>query len=94
MDAFGMGLVAAMGALATVAGASEDIDSDIGSQSNPNSQVQLAAQVGIPTGFIIRPLQASRHRTLCGAQPHASWLTCLSKAFICLCSSQQSLVLH
>jgi tetrahydromethanopterin S-methyltransferase subunit E len=43
-----MGLVAAMGALATVAGASEDIDSDIGSQSNPNSQVQLAAQVGNP----------------------------------------------
>ncbi|MCJ7444590.1 MAG: tetrahydromethanopterin S-methyltransferase subunit E [Methanotrichaceae archaeon] len=48
MDAFNMGLVAAMGALATVAGASEDIDSDIGSQSNPNSQVQLAAQVGNP----------------------------------------------
>jgi tetrahydromethanopterin S-methyltransferase subunit E len=43
-----MGLVAAMGALATVAGASEDIESDIGSQSNPNSQVQLAAQVGNP----------------------------------------------
>jgi tetrahydromethanopterin S-methyltransferase subunit E len=48
MDAFGMGLVAAIGALATVAGASEDIESDIGSQSNPNSQVQLAAQVGNP----------------------------------------------
>jgi tetrahydromethanopterin S-methyltransferase subunit E len=48
MDAFSMGLVAAMGALATVAGASEDIESDIGSQSNPNSQVQLAAQVGNP----------------------------------------------
>ncbi|OPX77707.1 MAG: Tetrahydromethanopterin S-methyltransferase subunit E [Methanosaeta sp. PtaB.Bin039] len=48
MDALSMGLVAAMGALATVAGASEDIDSDIGSQSNPNSQVQLAAQVGNP----------------------------------------------
>jgi len=30
-----MGLVAAMGALATVAGASEDIDSDIGSQATP-----------------------------------------------------------
>lgn len=48
MDAFSMGLVAAMGALATVAGASEDIESDVGSQSNPNSQVQLAAQVGNP----------------------------------------------
>lgn len=48
MDAFGMGICAAAGALAFVAGASEDIDSDIGSQSNPNSQVQLAAQVGNP----------------------------------------------
>jgi tetrahydromethanopterin S-methyltransferase subunit E len=48
MDAFSMGLVAAMGALATIGGASEDIESDIGSQSNPNSQVQLAAQVGNP----------------------------------------------
>lgn len=48
MDAFGMGICAAAGALAFISGASEDIDSDIGSQSNPNSQVQLAAQVGNP----------------------------------------------
>ncbi len=48
MDMVSMGLLAAMGALATVAGASEDIESDVGSQSNPNSQVQLAAQVGHP----------------------------------------------
>ncbi len=48
MDMVSMGLLAAMGALATVAGASEDIESDAGSQSNPNSQVQLAAQVGHP----------------------------------------------
>ena len=48
MDVVSMGLVAAMGALATVAGATEDIESDVGSQSNPNSQVQLAAQVGNP----------------------------------------------
>ncbi len=46
MDMVSMGLLAAMGALATVAGASEDIESDVGSQSNPNSQVQLAAQMG------------------------------------------------
>lgn len=46
MDMVSMGLLAAMGALATVAGASEDLESDVGSQSNPNSQVQLAAQVG------------------------------------------------
>jgi tetrahydromethanopterin S-methyltransferase subunit E len=48
MDMVSMGLLAAMGALATVAGASEDLESDVGSQSNPNSQVQLAAQVGHP----------------------------------------------
>ncbi len=48
MDMVSMGLLAAMGALATVAGASEDLESDVGSQSNPNSQVQLAAQVGNP----------------------------------------------
>ncbi len=46
--AMGMGIVALMGAAATVAGCSEDLESDMGSQSNPNSQVQLAAQVGYP----------------------------------------------
>ncbi|MEM0332481.1 MAG: tetrahydromethanopterin S-methyltransferase subunit E [Archaeoglobaceae archaeon] len=43
----GLGLVALMGAAATIAGAAEDLESDIGSQSNPNSQVQLAPQVGV-----------------------------------------------
>lgn len=43
-----MGIVALMGALATIAGASEDLESDVGSQSNPNSQVQLAAQMDFP----------------------------------------------
>lgn len=43
-----MGLVAIMGAAATVAGAAEDLESDIGSQSNPNSQVQLAPQMNKP----------------------------------------------
>jgi len=44
----GLGLVALMGALATIAGAAEDLESDVGSQSNPNSQVQLAAQMDFP----------------------------------------------
>jgi tetrahydromethanopterin S-methyltransferase subunit E len=35
-----------MGAVATIGGAAEDLESDIGSQSNPNSQVQLAPQMG------------------------------------------------
>jgi tetrahydromethanopterin S-methyltransferase subunit E len=43
-----LGIVALMGALATIAGASEDLESDVGSQSNPNSQVQLAAQMDFP----------------------------------------------
>jgi len=69
MDAFSMGMVAAMGALATIAGASEDIDSDIGSQSNPNSQVQLAAQVGNPHRIY--------NKAIAGEPPsNALWCAC------------------
>ena len=42
----GIGVAALAGALATVAGAAEDTESDIGSQGDPNSQVQLAPQMG------------------------------------------------
>jgi len=41
----GMAVLALMGVLATIAGALEDLESDVGSQSNPNSQVQLAPQM-------------------------------------------------
>ncbi|MDO9096514.1 MAG: tetrahydromethanopterin S-methyltransferase subunit E [Candidatus Methanoperedens sp.] len=41
----GMAVLALMGALATIAGCLEDLESDVGSQSNPNSQVQLAPQM-------------------------------------------------
>ncbi|WP_457612964.1 tetrahydromethanopterin S-methyltransferase subunit E [Methanocaldococcus sp.] len=41
-----LGALALSGALATVAGCAEDAESDVGSQSNPNSQVQLAPQMG------------------------------------------------
>jgi tetrahydromethanopterin S-methyltransferase subunit E len=44
----GMGVLALMGAAATVAGTTEDLESDVGSQSNPNSQVQLAPQMMYP----------------------------------------------
>lgn len=40
-----MAILALMGALATIAGCLEDLESDVGSQSNPNSQVQLAPQL-------------------------------------------------
>ena len=46
MDPITLGVVALMGAAATIAGAAEDLESDIGFQSNPNSQVQLAPQMG------------------------------------------------
>ena len=39
-------LVAFMGLLAIIAGMFEDLESDVASTSNPNSQVQLAPQVG------------------------------------------------
>jgi len=50
----GLGIVALMGAAATIAGAAEDLESDTGSMSNPNSQVQLAPQMGTFTGFSTR----------------------------------------
>ena len=46
MDPVTLGVVALMGAVATIGGAAEDLESDIGSQTNPNSQVQLAPQMG------------------------------------------------
>ncbi|MGP3666915.1 MAG: tetrahydromethanopterin S-methyltransferase subunit E [Candidatus Bathyarchaeota archaeon] len=43
-----LGIFGVMVALATLVGWFEDLESDVGSQSNPNSQVQLAPQVGNP----------------------------------------------
>lgn len=44
----GMGVLALIGAAAAVAGYTEDLESVVGSQSNPNSQVQLAPQMKYP----------------------------------------------
>ena len=44
----GMGVLAFIGAVAAVAGYTEDLESVVGSQSNPNSQVQLAPQMKYP----------------------------------------------
>ncbi|MBA2861530.1 tetrahydromethanopterin S-methyltransferase subunit E [Methanococcus maripaludis] len=41
-----LGALALAGAAATVSGCAEDLESDVGSQSNPNSQVQLGPQMG------------------------------------------------
>lgn len=43
---FNLGLVTLMGLFAIIAGTFEDLESDVASTSNPNSQVQLAPQVG------------------------------------------------
>jgi len=43
---FGIGITALTGALSTESGAAEDTESNIGSQGDPNSQVQLAPQMG------------------------------------------------
>lgn len=42
-----LGVFALIIALGTITGWFEDLESEIGSQSNPNSQVQLAPQVGV-----------------------------------------------
>lgn len=44
----GMGVLALIGAVAAIAGYTEDLESVVGSQSNPNSQVQLAPQMRYP----------------------------------------------
>jgi tetrahydromethanopterin S-methyltransferase subunit E len=44
----GMGVLAFISAVAAVAGYTEDLESVAGSQSNPNSQVQLAPQMKYP----------------------------------------------
>jgi len=46
MDPITLGVVALIGAAATIAGAAQDAETVVGSQSNPNSQVQLAPQMG------------------------------------------------
>lgn len=43
---FNLILVALMGLIAVIAGIFEDLESDVASTSNPNSQVQLAPQIG------------------------------------------------
>lgn len=43
---FNLVLVALMGLIAIIAGIFEDLESDVASTSNPNSQVQLAPEVG------------------------------------------------
>ncbi len=41
-----LGLITLMGLIALIAGIFEDLESDVASTSNPNSQVQLAPQIG------------------------------------------------
>lgn len=43
-----LGALTLVGGAALIAGVAEDLESDVGSQSNPNSQVQLAPPDGVP----------------------------------------------
>ena len=68
-----LGTAALMGACATIAGAAEDLESDFGSQSNANSQVQLAPQVGY--------VHRIYNKAICG-EPVAYGFLCCSAAAI------------
>ena len=68
-----LGTAALMGACATIAGAAEDLESDFGSQSNANSQVQLAPQVGY--------IHRIYNKAICG-EPVGYGLLCCTGAAI------------
>jgi tetrahydromethanopterin S-methyltransferase subunit E len=68
-----MGIVALTGALATIGGAAEDLESDVGSQSNPNSQVQLAPQMDFPHRIFNKAISG---------EPPAYGLWCASSATV------------
>src|SRR3974377_404318 len=68
-----LGTAALMGACATIAGAAEDLESDFGSQSNANSQVQLAPQVGY--------IHRMYNKAICG-EPVGYGLLCCTGAAI------------
>jgi len=68
-----LGTAALMGACATIAGAAEDLESDFGSQSNANSQVQLAPQVGY--------VHRIYNKAICG-EPVAYGFLCCSAAAV------------
>lgn len=55
----GIGITALAGALATVAGAAEDTESDIGSQGDPNSQVDWLRRWVIFTASLTRQYPVS-----------------------------------
>ena len=54
-----LGALALSGAAATVAGCAEDLESDVGSQSNPNSQVNWDLRWEISIDTLIRLYQES-----------------------------------
>lgn len=58
----GLGVVALCGAAATIAGAAEDLESDTGSMSNPNSQVQLAPRWVTSTEFSTKLFQVNPYK--------------------------------
>ena len=62
--------------LAFLACTFEDLESDIGSQSNPNSQVQLAAQVGQVNRFFNKAISGEplSNAMYCATAGTIAWL--------------------
>ena len=63
---FGIGITALAGTLATVAGSAEDTESNIGSQGDPNSQVQLAPQMGFVHRIFNKAVAGEPRHMVCG----------------------------
>ena len=76
MDPVTLGVVALIGVAATIAGAAEDLESDIGSESNPNSQVQLAPQMGHLHRMINKAMSGEpvAYGTWCGVAAAVTYL--------------------
>ena len=62
--------------LALIAGTFEDLESDVGSQSNPNSQVQLAAQIGYVNRFFNKAISGEppAYGVYCAVSAGIAWL--------------------
>ena len=56
---FNLAIVTLMGLIAIIAGIFEDLESDVASTSNPNSQVQLAPQIGNLHKYVIKNFNKS-----------------------------------
>ena len=88
---FHLMVVTLMGLVAIIAGIFEDLESDVASTSNPNSQVQLASEVGNLHKFFNRAI--SGEPLLVGTMATISGTVCyvLLSSFVRICKPSSSL---